>query len=60
MYEKLTKCPNLTRYLPENIFADFWGEGSKCPLLLRLLRLWDLDGSYTGGREFIDVLVTCV
>jgi len=29
MHEKLTKCPNFTRFLPEKIvFARIWGGGA--------------------------------
>ena len=28
MYEKLTKCPNFTRYLPEKFVSRIWGGGA--------------------------------
>jgi len=38
MYKKLTKCPNVTRYLPEKYcFSDFRGQMSPA---VRFLRLW--------------------
>ena len=38
MHEKLTKCPNFTRYFPKCILSRFFsGEPNKtCPCLLRL------------------------
>jgi len=40
MYEKLTKWPDFTQYLPEKYFPDFFsGGGGKVPLPPRLLRL---------------------
>jgi len=33
MHEKLTRCPNFTRFLPEKYFSRFfWGGGGKYPL----------------------------
>jgi len=44
VYEKLTKCPNFTWYLP-----DFLEGGVNCPALFpRLLRLWSVTSPYHG------------
>jgi len=36
MYEKLTKCPNFTRYLPEKYFSRIWRQMSPAARLLHL------------------------